>query len=759
MKRNLFNLFPKSTYIRIFIALAVLSTVIIAVFSLSLTKQLSKYYMEEIESISESQLNETAFNIEFTLNKLKSYSINMYQDPDITAWISSNKRDKVADYNTIRALRRYMNTEPFISSVYLMNKHTGHILDYQRGLSTLAAYHDQTLLRVIEQKKTEYLHFFYYEAAEASYWVLILPPSIRNSEYYGSLVLLFDLGIMGDYIHNSGNSDVQMAILDEEGRFVLGDEREEWRSAIKQQAAVDRKSHFQFDYEGDTYFTSVAGINSGKWSLYHMMSMSGWYKKVNTFSQKIVISSIVMLAAIILVMFWNSRKYIKPFSTLANNVRQLAAEPPEERRADSEYDVIKRGIDNLVHTRDEMMDTMRDHESVILDEYFRRWILQGKLSSASAGAYIGKRAPIMEYEYIRLVVIRIDAYAEFQEKFNFESRKLLKYAIANIAQEILMQEQVASHGVDMGGDHLVLLIGCLKVSDAHFGQEDQRMQQLLQKVSEQIKKWLKLQATLSVSAIRPITDDIQVAYENMYELTTFKFVSGEDRIYEEQDLEDYDKLLQPPDDILLLDQIIYSVRSGQEEEMRGNLDRLFSKLQHLTYSDCKQQLELIMHAFLRSFHSIKSVQALLGTAINLDRFSTLQEFRQWFEEQLVQVLHTIQSNARSGRKEEYVEEMKEYIHNHLHSAQLNIDEIAEQISLSPGYARQLFKETTDMSISDYMLNKRVESVCTLLIKTDLTVAEIAKQSGFQTKSHFFTIFKKSTGLTPNQYRIAHGETL
>jgi AraC-like DNA-binding protein len=58
-----------------------------------------------------------------------------------------------------------------------------------------------------------------------------------------------------------------------------------------------------------------------------------------------------------------------------------------------------------------------------------------------------------------------------------------------------------------------------------------------------------------------------------------------------------------------------------------------------------------------------------------------------------------------------------------------------------------------------MLNKRVESVCTLLIKTDLTVAEIAKQSGFQTKSHFFTIFKKSTGLTPNQYRIAHGETL
>jgi len=243
----------------------------------------------------------------------------------------------------------------------------------------------------------------------------------------------------------------------------------------------------------------------------------------------------------------------------------------------------------------------------------------------------------------------------------------------------------------------------------------------------------------------------------MYEITTFKFVSGEDRIYEEKDLDDYDQLLQPPDDVMLLDQIIYSVRSGQEDVMSDNLDKLFSRLQHLTYSDCKHQLELIMHAFLRSFHSIKSVQSLLGAAINLDRFSTLHDFRQWFEEQLNQVLQTIQSNARSGRKEEYVEEMKEYIQNHLHSAQLNIDEIAEQISLSPGYARQLFKEMTDISLSDYILNKRVEHVCTLLVKTDWTIAEIAKQSGFQTKSHFFTIFKKSTGLTPNQYRIAHGK--
>ncbi|WP_054026107.1 helix-turn-helix domain-containing protein [Bacillus sp. FJAT-28004] len=747
--------FPKSTYIRIFIALAFLCTVIIAMFSLSLTKQFSKYYLEEINVISEHQLEQTVFDVEFTLNKLKSYGINMYQDPDIMSWVSDNSRNKVADYNAIRALRRYINTEPFISNVYLLNRQTGHILDYQKGISTLGRFHDQALLELIEEKKQGYLHYFYHEAGHASYWGLILPPDISKIDHYGSVVILFDLKIVGEYIQNSGNSDVQIAIMDVDGNSVLGKEIDEWNATIYKQASQEIRSHFQFDYEGEAYFASASSVNSNKWNLFYIISMSGWYEKVNQFSFKIVISSFAMLIAIMIVMFWNSRKYIKPFSTLANNVMQLATGPREERSTDSEYDVIKRGIDNLVHTRDEMMHTMRDHEGLILDDYFRRWILQGKMNF-SIREYIEKRTPFLQYKHIQLAVIRIDAYAEFQEKYNFESRKLIKYAIGNIAQEVLMQEGVASRPVDIVGDHLVLLIGCLKEPALDRQYDNQLVHQKLSIVKEQIMRWLKLQVTIAVSEVRNITDDVQLLYENMYELTTFKFVSGEDRIYEEQDLVEYDKLLQPPDDVMLLEQIIYSVRLGQEDVMREHLDKLFLELQHLSYIDCKMQLELIMHTFMRSFHSIKSVQLLQGTAVNLDRFSTLQAYRLWFEEQLVHVLQTIQSNGRSGRKEEYVDEMVEYIQNHLHSAQLNIDEIAEKLSLSPGYVRQLFKEVTDNSLSDYILNKRVENVCTLLINTDWTIAEIAKQSGFQTKSHFFTIFKKSTGLTPNQYRIAHG---
>ncbi|MDF2878655.1 MAG: hypothetical protein K0S30_1751, partial [Clostridia bacterium] len=73
---------------------------------------------------------------------------------------------------------------------------------------------------------------------------------------------------------------------------------------------------------------------------------------------------------------------------------------------------------------------------------------------------------------------------------------------------------------------------------------------------------------------------------------------------------------------------------------------------------------------------------------------------------------------------------------------------------STGYLRKWFKEYSGGSISDYILKQRLESVKNLLEQTDWAVMEIAERTGFQTKSHFFTVFKKHTGATPNDYRIS-----
>ena len=47
----------------------------------------------------------------------------------------------------------------------------------------------------------------------------------------------------------------------------------------------------------------------------------------------------------------------------------------------------------------------------------------------------------------------------------------------------------------------------------------------------------------------------------------------------------------------------------------------------------------------------------------------------------------------------------------------------------------------------------------LLTSSDLSVAEIASLSGFQTRTYLYRAFRQATGLTPGQYRLRWGSSV
>ena len=54
--------------------------------------------------------------------------------------------------------------------------------------------------------------------------------------------------------------------------------------------------------------------------------------------------------------------------------------------------------------------------------------------------------------------------------------------------------------------------------------------------------------------------------------------------------------------------------------------------------------------------------------------------------------------------------------------------------------------------TDFILNNRFERACELLLKSNTSTEEIARQSGFGSKTVFYKIFCKKTGMTPGEYR-------
>ena len=57
-----------------------------------------------------------------------------------------------------------------------------------------------------------------------------------------------------------------------------------------------------------------------------------------------------------------------------------------------------------------------------------------------------------------------------------------------------------------------------------------------------------------------------------------------------------------------------------------------------------------------------------------------------------------------------------------------------------------------MSPITYLIQRRLQISKDLLTQTDYSIAEIAASTGFASQSYFSQIFKKFTGISPNQYR-------
>ncbi|WP_419889998.1 response regulator transcription factor [Paenibacillus xylanexedens] len=101
-----------------------------------------------------------------------------------------------------------------------------------------------------------------------------------------------------------------------------------------------------------------------------------------------------------------------------------------------------------------------------------------------------------------------------------------------------------------------------------------------------------------------------------------------------------------------------------------------------------------------------------------------------------------------------VDRTKDFIHLHL-SEELSMEHIANNVHLNADYLTRIFKREVGVSISKYMINKKMEVAKELLIHTDKSIGEIAMLVGYYNYSSFNRIFTKETGMSPQKFKISN----
>lgn len=92
------------------------------------------------------------------------------------------------------------------------------------------------------------------------------------------------------------------------------------------------------------------------------------------------------------------------------------------------------------------------------------------------------------------------------------------------------------------------------------------------------------------------------------------------------------------------------------------------------------------------------------------------------------------------------------IERQLHSSELNVNKMSEELKIHRSQLTRQFKKELGMTPIEYLISKRAQKGLKLLEETRLPVKEIAKMCGYQQPDYFAKAIRAMTGLRPGQIK-------
>jgi len=144
-------------------------------------------------------------------------------------------------------------------------------------------------------------------------------------------------------------------------------------------------------------------------------------------------------------------------------------------------------------------------------------------------------------------------------------------------------------------------------------------------------------------------------------------------------------------------------------------------------------------------------QTLLGE-VELEE-ETLPEARL---QEVDKVLRELGFELIGDRKSRLIEQVKQAVIRLVHYDEAqplkHSAYIAAAVGQEYGHLSKLFSDVEGITVEQYLIRQKIERVKELLVYGDLTLTEIARQTGYSSVAHLSSQFRKVTGLTPTHFR-------
>jgi len=186
-----------------------------------------------------------------------------------------------------------------------------------------------------------------------------------------------------------------------------------------------------------------------------------------------------------------------------------------------------------------------------------------------------------------------------------------------------------------------------------------------------------------------------------------------------------------------------------ERQLRSNLDSdlstlLLSALDLLGIEIFYEILHCGMDIFSLSGYSFPYPEVISKGPENSINDSILEDANN-----LSKMLDNIPSDSQDFA-DITIAKAKQYIEEHL-SEGIGLEDVAGHVYLNPAYFSRFFKQHTEMTMTEYLVNKRMQLAEELIKTHKYKIHEISERCGYRSSKYFTKVFKQYTGYTPSEY--------
>lgn len=143
----------------------------------------------------------------------------------------------------------------------------------------------------------------------------------------------------------------------------------------------------------------------------------------------------------------------------------------------------------------------------------------------------------------------------------------------------------------------------------------------------------------------------------------------------------------------------------------------------------------------------------LKNATHLDRFIIfLRIISLILTSESVPLSNFVYQKAYSDNEGKRMSNVMDFTMNHFFT-EINLKTIAGVSNMTPNAFCRYFKQRTNKTYFQFLIEVRIENSCRLLKNKDLLISEISEKSGFKNISNFNRKFKSVKGITPSAYRL------